>query len=38
LMIERLLRSYLNGSASISYEPDGLLFCIDAPLAGAIAE
>jgi two-component sensor histidine kinase len=38
LMIERLLRSYLNGAASISYEPDGLLFCIDAPLAGAIAE
>lgn len=37
LMIERLLASYLRGKTSITYDPAGLVFQIDAPLAGAQA-
>jgi two-component sensor histidine kinase len=35
LLIERSLRSYFRGSISMNYEPSGLVFTIDAPLAGA---
>lgn len=38
LMIERLLASYFRGETSITYDPAGLVFRIDAPLAGARAE
>lgn len=38
LMIERSLRGYFRGETAISYHPDGLIFQIDAPLAGAQAE
>lgn len=34
LMIERSLRSYLRGEATISFDPNGLKFSIDAPFAG----
>ncbi|MGI4731804.1 MAG: sensor histidine kinase [Janthinobacterium lividum] len=35
VMIERSLRSYFRGETSIAYEPDGLIFRIDAPLGEA---
>lgn len=38
LMIERSLRGYLRGDVLISYPRDGLVFEINAPLAGAKAE
>lgn len=38
LMIERSLRSYFRGATSMRFEPGGLIFRIDAPLAGAQAE
>jgi two-component sensor histidine kinase len=38
LMIERSLRGYLRGDVAIHYQPDGLLFEINAPLAGAQAK
>lgn len=38
LMIEKLLRSYLRGTTSVEYKPDGLEITIDAPLTGALAE
>lgn len=38
LMIERSLRSYFRGATSMTFEPAGLVFRIDAPLAGAQAE
>jgi len=33
-MIERSLQSYLRGDTVIDYRPEGLVFTIDAPLAG----
>lgn len=38
LMIERSLRSYFRGETKMSFEPTGLTFRIDAPLAGAQAD
>lgn len=38
LMIERSLGTYFRGGTAITYAPDGLVFAIDAPLAGAQAE
>ena len=38
VMIERSLRSYFRGETSIDYQPEGLVFTIDAPLAGARME
>lgn len=38
LMIERLLASYFRGETAITYDLAGLVFRIDAPLAGAQAE
>jgi two-component sensor histidine kinase len=35
VMIERSLRSYFRGDTAIAYEPDGLVFRIDAPLGDA---
>jgi len=37
LMIERSLRSYFRGQTLMSFEAEGLVFRIDAPLAGAQA-
>ena len=37
-MIERSLRSALQGEAEIAYEPDGLVFRVDAPLANVSNE
>jgi two-component sensor histidine kinase len=38
LMIERSLRGYMRGDIQVKYEPEGLVFEIDAPLAGAQAK
>lgn len=38
LLIERSLRSYFRGSITMNYDPSGLVFTIDAPLAHAIVE
>jgi two-component sensor histidine kinase len=38
LMIERSTQGYLRGEITVEYRPDGLVFGIDAPLAGAQAE
>lgn len=38
LLIERSLRSYFRGSIAMKYDPSGLVFTIDAPLAHAIVE
>lgn len=38
LLIERSLRSYFRGSITMNYNPSGLVFTIDAPLAHAIVE
>lgn len=38
LMIERSLKGYFRGGTTIDYAPGGLIFRIDAPLAGAQVE
>lgn len=38
LMIERSLRSYFRGDTAITFDPAGVVFRIDAPLAGAGVE
>ncbi len=40
MMIERSLRAYFRGEATLDYRPEGLIFTLDAPLndAGALSE